>query len=185
MDIKIGKSAHACVVCGSSFEHEQAVTSSLQPGDEELVRSDYCEKCWDAESAAHVYSVWSGQFYDPDVAEQGPEESYSPLRRTFYDAVESDDRTVMAMAYLAAQLLRRQKVFRLIKESKDPDTDAAVVLFSDRVDNRLIEVKDPCLSYAELEEGRRLLMERLNELEVPASEEGVEDGQNEDQYAQI
>ena len=96
------------------------------------------------------------------------------MRQVFYEAVEADNRSELAKAYLAAQLLRRQKVFRLVKESDDPESEVRVTLFSDRIGNRLIEVRDPNLSFAELEAGRAALLERLNELENPQEQEREE-----------
>jgi len=87
------------------------------------------------------------------------------LRQVFYEAAESEDRSETAVAYLAAQLLRRQKVFRLLKESDGPESEVRVALYADRIADRLIEARDPDLSYAELEAGRITLLERLNRLE--------------------
>ena len=113
---------------------------------------------------------------------------FTPLRRIFYDSVESSDRITLAMAYLAAQLLRRQKVFRLIKETDGEDGEANVVLFADRLGDRLIEVRDPSLSHAELEQGRQLLMERLNQLENPDGNPSMGESENaesaEEQHAE-
>jgi hypothetical protein len=127
-----------------------------------------------------AFSVWSLKFYDPQVAERQPPEIFSPLRQIFYNAVESEERTELAVAYLAAQLLRRQKVFQLIKESDEGEQEVKLVLFADRIGNRLIEVRDPNLSYAELETGRHVLMERLAGLENPPAEaeEGAGDAQS-------
>ena len=185
MDIKIGKSARTCCACGRGFVHEESFTSVLHPNDQDLSRSDYCETCWSGQPAPEPYSTWKSKFFDPDVADQGLEESFSPLRQLFYDAVEEKERSTIAVAFLAAQLLRRQKVFRLIKETQDPDTDDITALFTDRIGNRLIEVQDPCLVHEELEVGRRLLIERLGEIESSQPEESLEDGQNEDQLAQV
>jgi hypothetical protein len=77
------------------------------------------------------------------------------------------------VAYLAAQLLRRQKAFRLIKESDESDGEVKLILFADRIGNRPIEVRDPNLTYEELEKGRRVLMERLSALERPVAEEEI------------
>jgi len=187
MEVKFSKSAHTCCVCGHNFEHEEAFTSVLQSNESNLCRSDYCDGCWSEQSAPEpeLFSVWKSNFYDPNVANQAPEESFSPLRQIFYEAVEGKDRLTLSMAFLAAQLLRRQKVFRLIKESQDPDTDDTTSLFNDRIGNRLIEAQDPCLSHEELEDGRRLLLRRLSEIEDTQPEEEPEDGQNEDQLAQV
>ena len=185
MDIRIGKSARVCGECGRAFKHEETYMSVLRADDRELRRNDYCTSCWNEDAVPRAYCVWQGKFYDANIAEQGAQESFSPLRQLFYEASEATDRPTLAMAFLAGQLLRRQKVFRLIKETQDPDTEEVVALFTDRIGNRLIEVKDPCLAHGELEVGRRLLLERLSEIEGPQLEEGREDGQNEDEYAQI
>lgn len=173
MDIRIGKSAHQCQGCERPFNHEEDHFSLVRLHEQALLREDYCKSCWDPDRATDAYSVWSPRYYDPRVAEQEPPEVFSPLRQTFYQAVETNDRNEMAMAYLAAQLLRRQKVFRLIKETDDPDGEVNLALYSDRIGNRLIEVRDPRLSYAEMEEGRLMLMMRLSELEDPPEEAAV------------
>lgn len=171
MEIKIGKRARACCGCTRAFVHEEELTSVVRVEDQVLVREDYCTACWEPARASSAFSVWLSKFYDPKVAEQEPPEVFSPLRQIFYEAVEADDRGELAKAYLAAQLLRRQKVFRLIKESEVTESEIRVALFSDRIGNRLIEVRDPNLTFAEMEHGRVALMERLNELENPHPEE--------------
>lgn len=195
MEIKIGKTARCCSICEKSFIHDQELRSIARIEEGLLIREDFCIQCWDDQTATQTYSVWSPVYYDPLVAEQEPEEAFSPLRQLFYDAVESEDRSSLSLAYLAAQLLRRQKVFRLIKETDDPDAAQHVILFSDRIGNRLIEVRDPSLTYAELEDARKELMARLTALEAPEEEdqpdsqlaenESVGDAYNEQEKAEI
>jgi len=185
MDIKIVKSGRACSGCNGEFQHEQPLTSTLDIVEGQLVREDYCGECLQEQDADTAYSAWTSEFYDPTVADQQPAEHFSPLRSIFYECVESEDRQSIAVAYLAAQLMRRQKVFRWIKESHDPETEAAQFLFTDRIGNRLIEVNDPNLSHAELEIARGRLLEQLNAMENTEAEEGTEDGQSEDQYAEV
>lgn len=170
MEIKIGKCSQVCTTCGRTFIHEAPVTSVVRVDEQALVREDYCEACAHGARAGDAFSAWTTKYYDPRVAEQQPPEAYSPLRQIFYNAVESAERSETSVAYLAAQLLRRQKVFRLIKESDDGDQEVKLVLFADRIGNRLIEVRDPNLTYAELEAGRQALLERLAALENPPSE---------------
>lgn len=174
MEIKIGKNARVCHVCERSFAHDEEFRSVARYEGVDLVRDDYCSDCWDPSRTTGVYSVWSPRFYDPNVAEQQPAEVFSPLRQTFYETVESEDREQLSVAFLAAQLLRRQKVFRLIKETPDPDSKMNLILFSDRIGNRLIEVSDPSLSHEELRQGQVMLMERLHTLESPDEPEGDE-----------
>jgi len=169
MDIKISKAARKCVECGRDFDHGETMNSLVRIERRELLREDYCAACWDAARSDGAYSVWSPRYIDPKVLEQEPPEKFSPLRQLFYETVESDTRRTMAVAYLAAQLLRRQKAFRLIKESDGVEGDIRVTLFSDRIGDRLIEVSDPSLTHEEMEEGRKVLLERLAALENPPS----------------
>lgn len=184
MEIRIGKGARACSACERDFEHEQELRSLVRLHDGLLNREDYCLSCWEPGRAQGAFSLWSVRFYDPKVAEQEPPEVFSPLRQTFYESVEAEERAELAKAYLAAQLLRRQKVFRLIKESNEPDEEVRLTLFADRIGNTLVEVRDPNLSFQEMETGRQGLMDRLRELETPESEEDTESEETDSEDAQ-
>jgi len=173
MEIKITRSAKTCSGCERDFIHDETHHSRVRIGQEGLVREDFCNECWPARAGEKVYSAWSTRFYDPQVAEQEPAEVFSPLRQLFYEAVAEEDRLELAKAFLAAQLLRRQKVFRLMKESDEAEGEAKILLYVDRIGNRLIEVKDPNFSYGELDQARGRLLERLQELETPDVEEVV------------
>lgn len=167
MEIKITKSARVCNATGRPFVHEEPCVSVLRVQEGLLLREDYAQSAWDEAFRAGAYSVWTTTYYDPEVAEAEPPEVFSPLRQLFYESVEAEDRADLARAFLAAQLLRRQKVFRLVKESDEPEGEARLSLYADRIGNRLIEVRDPNFSYAELETGRKRLLTRLQELEHP------------------
>jgi hypothetical protein len=167
MEIKITKSSAVCQLSGRPFVHDEEYTSVLRVRDGELVREDYAKDHWQDEFRKGSYSVWSTRFYDPKVAEQESPEVFSPLRQLFYEAVESEERVEQAKAFLAAQLLRRQKAFRLVKESDETETEVRVSLYADRIGNRLIQVRDPSFSYVEMEQGRQRLLARLQELERP------------------
>ena len=183
MEIKIGKSARECAACEVEFTHGQQLASRVQDTTEGLVRQDFCEACWTKELAQGAYSSWFPVFHDPEAANAEPPEAHSPLRQVFYEAVEGVERLDLAKAYLAAQLLRRQKVFRLIKESDEADGEVKIALYTDKYEDRLIEVHDPNLSYDELEEGRNALLQRLAELEAPEEPAESESGAEEDEGA--
>jgi hypothetical protein len=173
MNIKISKNAHTCAKCESDFRHEQVLTSSVRIFEGALQREDFCAECWTSQNDKKAYSVWKTIYYDPNVEEEEAPEVFSPLRQLFYEAVEEDSRIEMAKAFIAAGLLRRQKVFRRIKESDESDGEIRLTLYTDRIGNRLIEVPDPQFTYAEMEEAGKLLLSRLHELETP--EEDVAD----------
>ncbi len=168
MEIRFSRSAHCCHATGRNFVHDEEIYSVVRIEEGALVREDYCAEAWKPELAQGVYSAWSAKFYDPKVAEQAPPEVFSPLRQTFYESLESEERPELARAYLAAQLLRRQKVFRRIKEADESEGETRITLYADRIGNRLIEVRDPNFSYAELDAARNALLDRLQALENPA-----------------
>ncbi len=177
MEIRISKTSAKCAETGRAFVHEEPVHSVVRLDAGALVREDYCEEAWNGTRTANAYSVWVSKYYDPRVAEQEPAEVFSPLRQLFYESLESEDRSEGAKAFLAAQLLRRQKVFRQIKESSQETEGARVALFADRIGNRLIEVHDPNFTYAEIEAARTGLLTRLSELENPKTDEtGLAEG---------
>ena len=179
MEIKISRSARGCAQCGVEFVHEQPLHSVVCYGEEGLLRADYCMQCWNKEKSKAAFSAWLTRYDDPRVAEQQPAEVFSPLRRLFYEACASEERTELAKAYLAAQLLKRQKAFRQIKESDETEGEIRITLYADRIGNRIIEVRDPSFSYAELDAARTSLLKRLRELEekgddaTPAKEEAT------------
>jgi hypothetical protein len=171
MEIKITRSSRVCCECERPFEHGEEIFSRIRIEEQSFVREDFGKCHWDAEMARNAVAAWSTTYVDPKIAEQEPPEVFSPLRQTFYEAAEASDREDIARAYLAAQLLRRQKVFRLIKEFDKEEGEARVALFADRIGNRFIEVSDPNLSYEELENGRQALLKRLQELESGATDD--------------
>lgn len=187
MDIRISRSAHKCAASGRKFHHEEQIHSRVRIQDGALVREDYAGESWSDELARGAYSVWTAQYIDPEVENQEPEEAFSPLRRIFYDSVEAATRIEQAKAFLAAQLLRRQKVFRQMKESDESDGETRILLYADRVGDRLIEVRDPSFTYSEMEEARTLLLQQLQELEQEQEadeEEGAEDAETTDEQRQ-
>ena len=169
MEIRIRKASRHCLACGRRFEHLDRHFSRVDPSDEqELVREDYCPACWESGRAAEAekaYSFWLSKFFDPSAVSQPDEEEFTPLRGIFYDAADKEERAVQAVAYLAAHLLRRQKVFRYLKGFEDAEKESDVSIFTDRFSGRLVEVADPGFSVDELDEARRKLVQRLEQTE--------------------
>ncbi len=167
MEIKIGKSSRACRATERDFVHGDAVVSLIRSENQTLVREDYGMDAWDESYAAGALAVWNTQYRDPKADQLEPPETFSPLRQVFYEAAVSEERLELSIAFLAAQLLRRQKVFRLLKEFDQAENETRGALYADRISDRLIEVRDPNLTYEELEKGREALLERLKNREHP------------------
>ncbi len=167
MEIKISKCASKCCVCEHPFVHEQKVHSVATMDTEFLARKDYCSDCSPKEKEANHFCAWETQYSDPKVLEAEHQEVLSPLRRLFYELAASAVRLELAQAFLAAQLLKRQRAFRQIRESEDGDGAARTTLYLDRATNRLIEACDLNFTYAELDEARIALLDQLRLLESP------------------
>ena len=174
MDIKIARTARQCHATGRPFEHLQPIVSLIRYVERDLQREDYAKDDWNPALADAAVAVWDATYIDPAVENAEPEESFSPLRRLFYEHAQKSGRESIAVCYLAAQLLRRQKVFRLVKETESLEDGGKVTLFADRVGDRLIEVRDPALTFAELDVGRTLLVACLQEAEAEAEPEEQE-----------
>ncbi len=185
MEIKISKCAPSCSACDTAFEHEQKVHSLVVMADDALARKDYCAKCFGDKQPDTVFCAWNVRYTDPKVLEAERQEAFSPLRRLFYDMATTTERLELAQAYLAAQLLRRQRVFRQIKESEENEGSERVALFLDRAGNRLIEARDLNFTYTELDEARVQLMERLQALEAPPQEAGEDATETPQQSEQV
>jgi|LSQX01.3.fsa_nt_gb hypothetical protein len=181
MEIKISKCSASCQVCERAFVHEEKIHSVAQSVETGLERFDFCKSCYENNKSDEIFCAWECQYSDPRVAEAERQESFSPLRRLFYDLAASEEREALAQAFLAAQLLRRQRVFRHIRETEEEQGILRVSLYLDRAGNRLIETKDLNFSYSELDEARVLLLEALRELESPErgeTEEADEAGES-------
>lgn len=169
MEIKIRKASTHCLACGTKFEHLDKHFSCLNPpDDQELVREDYCQACWESGRASDVeetYSFWLSKYFDPSAVSEPDEAEFTPLRSIFYGAADKEERAEEAVAYLAAHLLRRQKVFRHVRAFEDTERESAVTTFADRFSGRLVEVPDPGFSADELDEARRELVQRLERTE--------------------
>ena len=148
---------------------------------EELwVRLDYCMDCWDAAldtlEPETLHSLWRTRFVDRNAARQTPVNEYTPLLEICYDSLGADEIDSQAMAYLSAMVLRRQKVFRLVRTERDADTDQEALLFYDTVSQAEVRVPDPPLTLDELRATRRVLQERLAAVtpdDGPATQEVV------------
>lgn len=179
MDIRIARVAKNSCKSERPFEHGETIVSAVRVIEQEYQREDYSKADWTDHEAKTAVAVWNTTYVDPAIAEQEPDETFSPLRKLFYEATEDESRVERAKTYLAAELLRRQKVFRLLKQGDDPEEGGRICLYRDRIGDRMVEVRDPGLTYQELEEGRTALVERLLELEAPPEPEVAEEDTDE------
>ncbi len=164
MEIKISRNAIKCCNCEKNFTHEEWIGSRIMDMGEEWQRQDYCMSCWEQKKGQDSISQWRHRFIDTKLQKKEQEVIDSPLRTLFYEAVEKENsRIELAIAFLASQLLKREKVFKKIKEMVISSKDGHIIMYIDRLDDRVIEVRDPNFTLAEMEEAKRIVLERLGD----------------------
>jgi hypothetical protein len=165
VEIQIQKESARCFACSQPFAHEQKHFSLLKIDGNNFLREDYCEGCWTESSASaamhEIYSFWETRYRDPSVERATPKEQFIPLLNLCYESIAQGGADAEAMAYVCAMILRRQKVFRFIREEKGDTSGRNVLVFSDKHNDTQIRVVDPQLTESQLGEVSRRLEEHL------------------------
>lgn len=164
MEIKISRNGIKCFSCEKPFIHEEWIWSRILDTNDEWQRQDFCLSCWEQQNKQDSLSQWRHRYIDIKVKRKEQETLDSPLRKLFYESVEKEhSRMELAIAFLTSQLLRREKIFKKIKEMAISQRDGYIIMYIDRVDDRVIEVRDPNFSFAEMEEAKKIILERLGD----------------------
>ncbi len=166
MEIQIQKGSSRCNLCGQLFVHEQTHYSLLRAGEELFLREDYCEECWPQfltpEEEKSLFSHWVTKYRDPSAARATPEGQFMPLLKLFYEKVAIATRDAQAFCYVCALILRRQKVFKLVREEK-ADAGKTMLVFHDKYNDVQVKVKDPDLNETEFRQVKQELEGHLSQ----------------------
>lgn len=111
-----------------------------------------------------VYSHWETRYRDPAVARTTPKEQYMPLLNLCYESVAQSGFDAEAMAYVCALVLRRQKVFRFVREEKDEASGRTVLIFADKHNDTQMRIVDPQLTESQLREVKQRLEAHIGTL---------------------
>jgi hypothetical protein len=66
------------------------------------------------------------------------------------------------MAYMCALILRRQKIFRFVREEKgEPPASRGVLVFHDKHNDTQVRIADPELTDSQLQEVKQRLEEKI------------------------
>ncbi len=180
MEIRIRKNSPVCFQCSRAFQHNEIIWSQLVKNDKELERQDFCLNCWEQKSILEPFSYWKHKYIDPKEIRKLQElQNDSPLRTLFYDRIsKSEGRKDEAIVYLTSQLLRREKIFKKIKEVVLSKADGHIIIYVDRLDEKIVEVRDPNFSYQELEEARKFICEYLESQAKLGVQQEIKSGNN-------
>jgi hypothetical protein len=167
MEIQIQRESSQCMLCQQPFAHEQKHYSLLKLSDNVFSREDYCEECWPKLSSENgdtsIYSYWETKYRDPAVARATPEAEFLPLLQFFYEQVAAGEEG-KSFSYVCALVLRRQKIFRFIREEKD-EAGKAILVFHDKYHDVQVKVADATLTEGKFREVKQKLEEFLSQKE--------------------
>ena len=167
MEIQIQRESPLCKGCNDAFVHGQKHYSLLRIEESNFLREDYCGKCWTEKSfskeSEDIYSCWETKYRDPAVAKATPKEQFIPLLNLCYESIAQGGQESESMAYMCALVLRRQKVFKFIREEKENSSGRPMLVFSDRHNDTQIRIVDPQLTQSQLEDVRCKLQERVEQ----------------------
>jgi len=139
----------------------------LKLSENVFVREDFCEECWPSSLANQAgdafYSHWETRYRDPAAAKATPETQYMPLLKLFYEAIAGGMPADEPLAYVCALILRRQKVFRFVREEKEGDAKENILVFHDRYHDVQVKVVDPNISEAQFREVKQKLEAHLSQ----------------------
>lgn len=165
MEIYIHKESSQCLRCQQAFCHDQKHYSLLKIDGADFLREDYCEACWTRQSMVpgteEVYSHWETKYRDPAVVKATPKEQFMPLLNLCYESIALGGPDSEAMAYVCALILRRQKIFRFVREEKEEASDRKILVFSDKYNDTQIRIVDPLLTESQLQDIRQRLEEHI------------------------
>ena len=163
MEIEVQKESPHCIGCNEAFVNGQKHHSLLRIDANNFIREDYCEKCWATrpDAVETTYSHWETRYRDPAAAKATPEGQFMPLLKLCYESISQEGREFEATAYVSALVLRRQKVFRFIREEKEASSQRNVLIFADKYNDTQIRVIDPQLTETELRGVKQKLEEQL------------------------
>lgn len=153
---KIARRGRACSVCGRAFESEEEHYSGIAEVESRFERRDVCLGCWDRRP--ELFSFWKTRM--PRL-ERRRLEDVGAMQEFFKRLLEkpSDDPARAKIAYLTALLLARKRRVRLLG-SRD-----GRLRLEKSWDGEAVEIPDPPISDAELEDLRRQ-MEALFDIEL-------------------
>lgn len=176
MEITVQKGLSQCLRCGAAFQHDEKHHSLLRIEGKDFLREDYCLSCWSERSSKdngeRIYSYWETRYRDPAVARATPQEQFLPLLNLCYESIAEGSADAEAMAYMCALILRRQRVFRFVREEKESAPPSrSVLVFLDKHNDTQIRIVDPELTDSRLQEVKQALEEKIGPEEVEQTDD--------------
>ena len=58
MEWSINRGSHVCYLCEKTFPEEEVYLSALYDENNEFLRKDFCDECWDKRDSENCFSHW-------------------------------------------------------------------------------------------------------------------------------
>ena len=147
MEWSINRGSHVCYLCEKTFPEEEVYLSALNDENNEFLRKDFCDECWDKRDSENCFSHWKTKISKkPEKVER-----YAKTD-VFYDLfnkLENEkDLSRVNFRYVLSLYLMRKKVLKL-KSSHKSNENEYLVLYNVREDNDT-EVLNPKLNEEEV-----------------------------------
>jgi len=153
----ITKGADCCCGCGKPFPLNRLLFSCLIECGDDLQRRDLCADCWEAGPPADVFCFWRTRRAAPA---RKPVLDTAVMLEFFERLSGAQDEQKRAFRFVLALYLMRRKELKLIEVSRRADSEALVL--QRRSDGGRIEVVNPGITEARLEEIASRLSQLLN-----------------------
>ncbi len=112
-DYQISKPAERCHKCGEELKPEQVIVATIREGDDnQFVRVDYCEPCWDAmdtEAEEGIFGVWRSVIPKPQEKKKLLADD-AVIINFFHRLAETEDEIKIGFRYVLALILMRKKL---------------------------------------------------------------------------
>ena len=147
MEWSINRGSHVCYICEKTFPEEEVYLSALYDENNEFLRKDFCDECWDKRDSENSFSHWKTKI------SKKPEKTEKYAKTdVFYDLFNKleneNDLSRVNFRYVLSLYLMRKKVLKL-KSSHKSNENEYLVLYNVREDNDT-EVLKPKLNEEEV-----------------------------------
>lgn len=171
--------SESCSLCGREFEDGEEFKTMLASADEELVRTDICDRCWDDEKHRDAaLSVWRSVFRLPPPKPEEPlrkETSESLLRRL----METEEVSQRDVIFVLAVDLERRRIFQE-REMELLDSGEKKRVYEHKKTGEVFIIHDPDLNLRELEDVQGRVIELLLHKESQDNPPVVEETEDEE-----
>jgi hypothetical protein len=152
---------NTCMVCQKSLVVGDTHCSALYQQQADLIRRDYCEKCWAESRVPGHYGFWRGVIPEPEKVEKKKRRLDASINiDTLFDILKEmpDDpdpakrrfRFVLSLMVMRRKKLKLLQIVRRKSVSGDADEDFLVMQTTGRGAKQRFEIADVKMSEAEM-----------------------------------